>query len=251
MRMKKRLTLFLILFAVILCTAGCQRVMIQKTSKESTVTAAKIPAKEVPAASEPSAGDPGSISYIQCQKDGNVDDALIDIVNQQLSLLPANLHNAFVQDSWSIYVTDMNIGETYYKGQFSQVMATTNYEEQRILIEARRSAAYESPLHEIGHWFDYYVGLPSYSEAFAAVYAAEGGVFIRSYGSSCVRDALEFFAEGFWQYIIDPDRLKSVCPGLYHFIHDQYCQLCARIAAFQLPEDQRVFKKSSMIMGLT
>lgn len=251
MHTKKRLLLFLILPAVILCTSGCQKVMIQRSSDKSAVLAAKIPAKEVPVTDQASEGESESISYIQCQKDGNVDDTFIDIVNQQLSLLPANLHNAFTKDGWSIYVTDINIGQTYYKGQFSQVMATTNYEEQRILIEARRAAAYESPIHEIGHWFDYYVGLPSYSEEFTAVYAAESGTFIRSYGSACVRDELEFFAEGFWQYIIDPGRLKNICPGLYQFIHDQYCQLCVRIASFKLLETHSVFKNSSMIIGLT
>lgn len=241
----------MILFFVILCTAGCRKVMIRTTAEESAARAAKIPAKEVPVTDQASAENSEPISYIQCQKEGNVSDVFIDIVNQQLSLLPANLHDAFTKDEWSVYVTDINIGQTYYGGQFSQVMATTNYEEQRILIEARQNAVYESPIHEIGHWFDYYVGFPSYSDEFAAVYASESSTFIRSYGSDCVRDELEFFAEGFWQYIVDPGRLKNVCPGLYQFIHDQYCQMCVRIASFKLLDVQSVLRNSSMIIGLT
>lgn len=249
MRKKNILTLSLILCTVAFLSAGCQRVMIQRGFSEPAVKAAKIPAKEAHAAAPPSVTDPNL--FIQCQKDGNVSDTIVDIVNQQLSVLPANLRNAFTEDGWSIYVTDINIDQTYYGGQYGRVMATTNYEEQRILVESRQDAAYESPIHEIGHWFDYYVGFPSYTEEFASVYSAESGTFIRSYGSACVTNTLEFFAEGFWQYIIDPVRLKSISPGLYWFIHDQYCQLCVRTAAGRTMNAQSVFKNSSMIIGLT
>ena len=34
---------------------------------------------------------------------------------------------------------------------------------------------------------------------------------------------MEFFAEGFWQYVINPGKLRSVSPGLYQFIHLEYC----------------------------
>lgn len=249
MRKKKILTLLLILCTITFLNTGCQRVMIQGDFSGPVVKAAKIPAKEAPAVALPSVTDPNL--FIQCQKDGNVSDEIVEIVNQQLSILPANLRNAFTEDGWSIYVTDININQTYYGGQYASVMATTNYEEQRILVESRQDAAYESPIHEIGHWFDYYVGFPSYTEEFASVYSAESGIFTRSYDSFCVTSAPELFAEGFWQYIIDPNRLKSISPGLYQFIHNQYCQLCLRIAASMTMNAQSVFKNNSIIIGLT
>lgn len=231
MQKKKILISFLILCTITFCTTGCQKVMIQRNSSEPDVIAAKIPAKEISVTDNASIASPPSSAVIQCQKDGNVSDAIVEIVNQQLSLLPSNLQNAFIADGWSIYVTDIDLDKTYYGGKYGQVMASTNYEEQRILIESRTDAAYESPIHETGHWFDYYVGFPSCTEEFASVYAAEKDVFIRSYGSTCVSDTLEFFAEGFWQYIVNPDKLKTVSPELYLFIHDQYCQLCVWLSS--------------------
>lgn len=231
MHKKKILISFLILCTITFCTAGCQEVTVQRSSSEPVIKAAKFPAKEISAAADTSVTSQNSSSSIQCQRDGNVSDAIVEIVNQQLSLLPENLQNAFNKDGWSVYVTDVNIDQTYYEGKYGQVMASTNYEEQRILIESRMDAAYESPIHEVGHWFDYYVGFPSYMEEFASVYAAEKDVFIRSYGSTCISDTLELFAEGFWQYVVNPDKLKTVSPELYQYIHDQYCQLCVWLAS--------------------
>lgn len=164
-----------------------------------------------------------SLSHIQCQKDGYVKDSYIEAVNQQLSAIPPYIQDAFVRDGWSVYVTDMNIGQTYYPGQFDMVMATTNYEERRILIEDRTDAVYESPIHEVGHWFDLYLGFVSNSDVFAQIYNAESAAFISAYGTDCVRDEMEFFAEGFWYYIVNPDRLMAVSPQLYQFIHTMYC----------------------------
>lgn len=164
-----------------------------------------------------------SLARIQCQKDGYVDDSYVELVNQQLSAIPLYIQNAFVQDGWSMYVTDIDIGETYYPGQFDMVMATTNYDESRILIEDRMDAVSESPIHEVGHWFDLYLGFVSNTDIFTGIYNEESGAFIRAYGTDCVWDEMEFFAEGFWYYIIDPARLQSVSPQLYQYIHSLYC----------------------------
>ncbi len=213
----------LILLFIMLGIAGYLVYIHQKEAMEAALTGAKIPEKQVQITYADI--DSQSVSSIQCQRDGNADGNIVDIVNQQISSVPAVVQNAFVENGWAIYVTDMNIGQTYYAGEYSQVMATTNYEEQRILIESRLDAAYESPIHEIGHWFDYYLGFPSSREEFAAIYNAESGSFIRTYGSTCIRDVMEFFAEGFWQYTVNPGRLQSVSPELYRFIKRQYCQL--------------------------
>ncbi len=201
---KNGLIYFLLLLIIILTAFVALGIRQQKEAAEASVRAAKLNPKQV-------------------QKDGNADDGIVAIVNQQLALLPPYLQDAFVREGWGIYVTDKNIGQTYYKGKYNQVMATTNYEEQRILIESRSDAASQSPIHEIGHWFDFYVGLPSYTDTFKSIYQSESASFIRTYGSDCVRDEMEFFAEGFWQYIIDPGRLKAASPGLYQIIHAEYC----------------------------
>lgn len=220
---KNGLIYFLLLLIIILTAFVALGIRQQKEAAEASVRAAKLNPKQVQdiAFGPDHVDDP--LSSIQCQKDGNADDGIVAIVNQQLALLPPYLQDAFVREGWGIYVTDKNIGQTYYKGKYNQVMATTNYEEQRILIESRSDAASQSPIHEIGHWFDFYVGLPSYTDTFKSIYQSESASFIRTYGSDCVRDEMEFFAEGFWQYIIDPGRLKAASPGLYQIIHAEYC----------------------------
>lgn len=220
---KNGMIYFLLLLIILLAVFALLGIRQQKSAMEDTVTAAKLEPKQVQNVrfGPDHVGEP--LSSIQCQKDGNADDGIVDIVNQQLSQLPAYIQDAFIKDGWAVYVTDQNIGQTYYAGKYNQVMATTNYEEERILIESRLDAAYESPIHEIGHWFDFHVGLPSYTEEFAAVYRSESAAFIQTYGSDCVRDEMEFFAEGFWQYVINPERLRQVSPGLYQFINLEYC----------------------------
>lgn len=220
---KNGIIYILLLLVVILAVFVSLGLRQQKDAMDAAVTASKIEPKQVRHIrfGPDHAGEP--LSPVQCQKDGNVDDGIVDIVNQQLALLPSYIQDAFVRDNWAVYVTDQNIGQTYYAGKYSQVMATTNYEEQRILIESRLEAASESPIHEIGHWFDFYVGFPSYLEEFSAIYQAESAAFIRAFGSDCVRDEQEFFAEGFWQYIINPGKLQSVSPTLYRIIHMEYC----------------------------
>lgn len=214
----------LILLLFILCVFVFIGVRKHQKAIESEIIGAKLEPWKMEVSFSGKDISEASLSHIQCQKDGYVDDGYIDAVNQQLSAVSPYIHDAFVQNGWSMFVTDMNIGQTYYPGQFDMVMATTNYEEKRILIEDRADAVYESPIHELGHWFDLYLGFVSNSSAFSEIYNAESAAFVQAYGTDCVRDEMEFFAEGFWYYIVDPARLESVSPQFYHFIHSMYCQ---------------------------
>lgn len=230
---KKKTLLLLLILSIVSSAIGCHKIPDKEGSSDSAALAAKITAKERPDTNQTAHSASNAVFLIQCQKDGNVNDIFVDIVNQQISLLPENLQSAFVQDGWSIYVTDKDIAQTYYKGEYDQVMATTNYEELRILIESRQDAVYESPIHEVGHWVDYYLDFPSTTEEFAAIYDSDKSMFINAYHSQCINDELEFFAEGFWQYTINPNQLQNVSPKLYQFIYEQYCLLCARFSAFK------------------
>lgn len=213
------LTLLVVVLGIFVFLGICQ----QKAAMEFAITCAKLERKEPHVAFSGKDISKNSLSVIQCQVDGNVDNNVVKIVNQQLALVPAYIQDAFVRNEWGVYVTDINIGQTYYNGKFARVMASTNYEEKRILIESRLDAAYESPIHEVGHWFDLYLGFVTDSPEFTAIYSSESAAFIRSYGSDCVRDEMEFFSEGFWQYVIAPEQLKATSPQLYDFIHENYC----------------------------
>ncbi|GFI44353.1 hypothetical protein IMSAGC018_02034 [Lachnospiraceae bacterium] len=220
---KNGLLYLLVLLLFILCSFVILGIRQYQESLETKIIAAKLEPWQLTVSFSGKDTSEASLSYMQCQKDGYVEDSYVDAVNQQLSAIPPYIQDAFVRDGWSIYVTNMNIAQTYYPGQFDMVMATTNYEERRILIEDRADAVYESPIHEVGHWFDLYLGFVSNSNLFAQIYNEESAAFIQAYGTDCVRDEMEFFAEGFWYYIVNPDRLMSVSPQLYQFLHSMYC----------------------------
>lgn len=162
-----------------------------------------------------------SMEYdILCKKDGNVDDVFVEKVNQELNKLPQNIKTAFLKDGWDIYVTDMDINLTYYDGKYGGVMGSTNYREGRILIEDREEAVTQAPLHEIGHWLDFHHGYITDTNPFLNVFASDYGSFVNAYDISTIYDRKELFAEGFWQYIINPQKLEMTAPNLYWFLKD-------------------------------
>ncbi len=221
---KNGLLYLLLLIAIALCIFIYIGIRQQIETINSETIGAKLEPWQIQVSFSGKDISAASLSYMQCQKDGSVDNSYVDIVNQQLAAIPPYIQDAFVRDQWAVYVTDMDIGQTYYPGQFDMVMASTNYEEKRILIEDRMDAVYESPIHEVGHWFDLYLGFVSNTSDFQAVYQAESAAFIRAFGSDCVRDEMELFAEGFWYYLQNPTGLQAVSPQLYQFIHHNYCQ---------------------------
>ena len=123
---KNGIIYFLLLLIVLLAVFVFMGLRQQKEALKDTVTAAKLQPKQVQDIrfGPDHAGEP--LSSIQCQKDGNVDEGIVAIVNQQLTQIPAYIQDAFVKDGWALYVTNQNIGQTYYAGKYDQVMATTN-----------------------------------------------------------------------------------------------------------------------------
>jgi len=155
-----------------------------------------------------------------CEKNGSVDTYWTELVNQTLSILPNSIIQAFKDSGWHIYVTDMNIDAVYYNSQFGAVMATTNYGEYRILIEDRNDAVIESPVHEIGHWFDWYNGYTTNSSEFDNIYNTETSAFKNAFLVNFYYDKMELFAEGFAKYFEDPNTLANNCPQLYNYLNN-------------------------------
>lgn len=155
-----------------------------------------------------------------CEINGNVDTYWSSVVNQTLSILPNGIIQAFKDSGWHIYVTDMNIDATYYNSQFGAVMATTNYGEYRILVEDRNDAVIESPVHEFGHWFDWYNGYTTNSSEFDNIYNTETSAFKNAFLVNFYYDKMELFAEGFAKYFEDPNTLANNCPQLYNYLNN-------------------------------
>lgn len=156
-----------------------------------------------------------------CKKLGVMNDAWPDMVNDELWVIDDQILNAFANSDFDIYVSnidiakDMNIGE-----ENGMILGETNMQTKRIYINQTEEAVHSAPVHEIGHWFDYYRDYPSLSSEFEEIFEKEGetfrDVFYDPIADEC--DAQEMFAEGFYLYYTDSDHLFMECPDLYCYL---------------------------------
>lgn len=156
--------------------------------------------------------------------DGTVEDVFLDEVEQQLSVLPSAFQQDMIEDDLVMYVTDKDIDEVFCDGQYGSVQGVTltpSYGPCSIYIEDREKAVENAPVHEVGHWYDFYAGFLSSSDTFATIYEQESDAFCQTFVVDFYYDKGEFFAEGFWKYWTEPDRLKASCPALFAYL-DSY-----------------------------
>lgn len=160
-------------------------------------------------------GETQCIEHDICEMDGYVAPYYVDIINEELSVLPEHILENFKRDGWHLYCTDKDIDDTWYGGQYGAVCGTTNYEEKAIYLEDREKAVHETPIHEFGHYFDSCFDFISLTPEFKAIYQAESESFCNTFIIDFHYDCQEFFAEGFYKYLIQPDVLCRSCPQLY------------------------------------
>lgn len=156
--------------------------------------------------------------------DGTVDDVFLDEVEHQLSVLPLSFQQDMIEDDLVLYVTDKDIDEVFCDGQYGSVQGVTltpSYGPCSIYIEDREKAVENAPVHEVGHWYDFYAGFLSSSDSFATIYEQESDAFCQTFVVDFYYDKGEFFAEGFWKYWTEPDRLEASCPALFAYL-DSY-----------------------------
>lgn len=156
--------------------------------------------------------------------DGTVEDVFLDEVEQQLSVLPSAFQQDMIEDNLVMYVTDKDIDEVFCDGQYGSVQGVTltpSYGPCSIYIEDREKAVENAPVHEVGHWYDFCAGFLSSSDSFATIYEQESDAFCQAFVVDFYYDKGEFFAEGFWKYWTEPDRLQASCPALFAYL-DSY-----------------------------
>lgn len=159
-------------------------------------------------------------SGITIQKDGKVSNELMDLAQTKLALLPSNVKDAFLNDGWDIILTDMDLNLTFYNGKYTEVLGNTIYGEGIIYIKSDEQAVNQAILHEIGHWLDFHLGYVTDSDEFRTIFEKEANSYIQNYQTTCVRNPKELFAETFWQYVENPQKLEILNPKLYWFMKD-------------------------------
>lgn len=150
-----------------------------------------------------------------CENLDGVDSYWVDTANKKLSILPENLIDAFRADGWHYYCTTMNLDAVYYGSMYGGVIGITNYDERRILVEDRTDAMDTAVIHEMGHWYDWHLGMITETSEFMNIYYTEESTFKYTFTVHSHYDSTELFAEAFWRFYTDNETLAANCPKLY------------------------------------
>ena len=157
-----------------------------------------------------------------CKEDGFVYTIVVDIVNEQLAKVDNKILDKFEEDGFSIYATEEDLTERFNLAKNDgHVLGFTSYKTSRILIGNSVHDAYYSTLHELGHWIDYDFDFTSDSKLFQYIYRKEKNVFEKTFDYT-ITDASELFADGFFHYIDNTNKLKETCPCLYYYLDAVY-----------------------------
>lgn len=181
-----------------------------------------IPQEEIPKTDIPANNTYGIFETI-----GNISSEAVSKANKQLSMIPQSALDSFVNNGWHIYLTDENIAQTMFDGQYSSVQGGTLYLEKIIKIENRDKAIKNSIIHEFGHyvyWTSGYFYNEKYQQLLNAFNTDVGNASLMniSYG---LNSPEEFYAEVFWKYITNTDKAENCFPNITKMIKDDLASL--------------------------
>lgn len=154
--------------------------------------------------------------------EGNVDAGLVSLAQNYFSKIPQNVVNFLEANEVHIYITDTNLANRFFAGQYPSVMGCTIYEDKTIYIEDRHSAVKSSIIHETGHMIDYLCGWASSSTEFQDCYASEKDSFVEigKRDNNSTSSTLEFFAEVWNQVILYPESCRVSAPRSYEYVRN-------------------------------
>lgn len=155
---------------------------------------------------------------------------VVNDVNFSLLTLPRWIRSAFRNSGWQLKVVDYDLATVDYEGEFAEgdVLGSTAYRDREIRILDEPKAAINAPIHEFGHWLDWYLGYPTMSdEEYLLIYNEEQEQYRSSFGPTCSWSEQEFFAEGFWCYWKSPESLKKVCPQFHGYLANKLAEIKA------------------------
>lgn len=154
------------------------------------------------------------------QREGNVSNSVVNAVEKYYNMIPANVRTFLQNNGMTIYVTDMDLANRFYAGQYSSVLGVTVYGTKTIYLEDRKKASNMATIHECGHMLDSFLGYKSQSQEFYDLYMAEKGTFVEvgAADANSYSSTTEYFAEVFQQAIIYPDSCRNSAPNSYNYI---------------------------------
>lgn len=164
----------------------------------------------------------------------------INKIIQSMSLLDSNVLSSFHKE-WKVMVSDEIPFYLQLRAPGTEIDLLQRSQNQEVVTEGYTNwhlrLIYVKPnsdpqisanvfLHEIGHFFDFEFGLPSYSERFEYIYSLYKDSFYEkdphSTDGYATSSSSEFFATVFKEYVLFPDHLLEYAPDAYSFIDTLY-----------------------------
>ena len=158
------------------------------------------------------------ISKIVSYEEG-VNEELVSLVKKNAGLVPKGILDLFQQKEWSVKIVS-GLGPRF---GYKSILGLTKYDHETLYIDNRMKAA-DAIIHEMGHFYDAYGWKDndrvSDEDDFVAIFEAEAPAF-RGYWSTDKANtatSVEYFAETFAAYILDPASLEAACPQTYAYM---------------------------------
>lgn len=144
------------------------------------------------------------------------EDYIIEEINNKINKVPSNIYKMF--DEWSIYLTNENLDNKYFEGQYGHVPAVTVWSTKEIYIENNYDYLDMSILHELGHALDCELKIFEKNE-WINIYNEEKDL-ATFMSNHCRSNIKEYFADSFLNYLENSEDLKEKCPKTYNYLNE-------------------------------
>lgn len=160
------------------------------------------------------------------------DETLVPYANSQLSYVPDYIKQKFLDDGWTLEITTDDLTERYVSQESDMqvytvkpdevIMGLTSPADKTIYIDDAPYSVQQAAVHEMGHYVDYVLGYPSYSDIFQAAVDKDRTVYGFYFPYSHLDDNEELFAEAFQAYWKHPEELHMFCPNMYAYFESRF-----------------------------
>ena len=150
--------------------------------------------------------------------DGNIDSSVKLKACQVWSSIPNRIRGDFLNNNWSIVVTDDDLAEKY--DMDCNIVGCTVQAEQTIYLINDTRAIDKALLHEMGHYVDLRADYSSQSVEFSNIYLAEREKLfeVNKTDDYAQTSEEEYFAEAFQQIMKRPDMISVATPNTFNYI---------------------------------
>lgn len=161
------------------------------------------------------------VSYAACPISESTNASASAEAERYYNMLPSALRSQFESEGWEIMissVTAVNLASAAFGGipGLGYVAGFTHPLSKMIILSDTDAGGAMN--HEMGHYFNYSIGMASESDLFQDIFREEASNLDGGANDYAMSDTGEYFAEAFREYIECAGYLKSCCPRTYSFI---------------------------------